>query len=69
MAILPNNISSLSDVEKFDLLDALWEDLEAHTTALTSEQEEELDCRVAAYEKNPADVVPWEEVKAGQPGR
>jgi hypothetical protein len=38
MATLPNNISILTDAEKFELLDALWEDLEAHASKLSSEQ-------------------------------
>lgn len=38
MATLPSNISSLSAAEKFDLLDALWEDLEAHSPTLSAEQ-------------------------------
>jgi len=36
MASLPANIASLSDAEKFDLLDALWEDLEANASPLTA---------------------------------
>lgn len=67
MAALPNNISSLSDTEKFELLDALWEDLETHAFTLSTEQAEELDRRVTAYEENSSAVVPWEQVKAGQP--
>jgi putative addiction module component (TIGR02574 family) len=42
----------------------LWESLEAEGTASTDEQRAELDCRVARYEQNPGDVVPWEEVRA-----
>jgi putative addiction module component (TIGR02574 family) len=53
MATFPNNISSLSAAEKFELLDALWEDLEAHSSALSAGHAEELDRRIAAYEKNP----------------
>jgi putative addiction module component (TIGR02574 family) len=67
MASLPDNISSLSAAEKLDLLDALWEDLEAHASALSPEQAEELDRREAAYQKNPSAAIPWQEVKAGQP--
>ncbi len=67
MATLPSNISGLSDAEKFDLIDALWLDLEAHSPALSAEQAEELDRRVADHEMNPSDVVSWEQVKAGQP--
>jgi putative addiction module component (TIGR02574 family) len=69
MATLPNNISSLSDAEKFELLDALWEDLETHAPKLNLEQAEELDRRIAAYEKNPPVGIPWEQVKAGLPKR
>ena len=64
MSNLQNEISSLSAAEKFELLDALWESLEADVPALTKEQQEELDYRVARHEQNPADVVPWEQVRA-----
>lgn len=67
MVTLPNNISSLSEAEKFELLDALWVDLEAHSSTLTSAQGEELDRRVANYEKNPSDVVPGNRSKPGRP--
>ncbi len=69
MTTLPNNISSLSAAEKFELLDALWEDLEAHAPTISDEQAEELDRRIAAYEKDPPAGTPWEQVKAGLPKR
>ena len=69
MATLPSNISSLSPAEKYDLLDALWEDLETQGPVLSSAQAEELDRRIAAYEKNPPTGTPWEQVKAGLPKR
>jgi putative addiction module component (TIGR02574 family) len=69
MATLSNEISSLSVDEKFDLLDAIWEDLETHPQALSIEQEQELDRRIAAHEKNPQIGTPWELVKAGLPKR
>lgn len=69
MATLPSNISNLSDSEKFDLIDALWKDLEAHSYTIGPEQAEELDRRIAAYEKNPNATTSWEEVKAGLPRR
>jgi hypothetical protein len=37
MATLPNNISSLTAAEKFELIDALWEDLESHASTLSAE--------------------------------
>jgi len=69
MATLPESISSLSEAEKFELLDALWADLEAHSSTLSAERVEELDRRIAAYEKNPPAGTPWEQVKAGLPKR
>lgn len=69
MASLPGNISSLSDAEKFELIDALWEDLEAHSHSVSPEQAEELDRRIAAYEKDPPQGFTWEQVKAGLPKR
>jgi putative addiction module component (TIGR02574 family) len=69
MATLPSNISSLSPAEKFDLLDALRQDLEAHASTLSAEQAEELDRRIASYEKNPPTGTPWEQIKAGLPRR
>jgi putative addiction module component (TIGR02574 family) len=38
--------------------------LEGEEVPLTDAQREELDQRIARYERNPSDVVPWEHVKA-----
>jgi putative addiction module component (TIGR02574 family) len=46
------------------LLDAVWESLEADAASLTDEQRAELDYRIARHEKNPSDVIPWEQVRA-----
>lgn len=64
MSNLHNEIGSLSAAEKFELLDALWESLEADAPALTDEQRAELDYRLAKYARNPSDVIPWEQVRA-----
>jgi len=52
--------------ERIELVEALWESiiLDGYEPALTAAQAEELDRRLAAHEKNPDDVVPWEKVKA-----
>jgi putative addiction module component (TIGR02574 family) len=65
MSNLQNEISSLSTAEKFELLDVLWESLEADAPALTDSQRAELDYRVAGYEQNPSDVIPWDQVRTG----
>jgi putative addiction module component (TIGR02574 family) len=58
-------IESLTTAEKIELLDALWESLEADEAPLTEEQRAELDYRIARHEQNPSDVIPWEQVRAG----
>jgi putative addiction module component (TIGR02574 family) len=60
-----NQIEALSPGEKVDLLDAVWESLEADLPPLTDVQRSELDRRMAEYRRNPSDVIPWGQVKAG----
>ena len=64
MSTLRNQLESLSAAEKADLLDAVWESLEADAASLTDAQRAELDSRIERHEKNPSDVIPWEQVKA-----
>lgn len=64
MSDLRRQIDSLSAAEKAELLDAVWESLEADAVSLTDAQRAELDHRIARHEQNPSDVVPWEQVKA-----
>ena len=65
MSDLRNQIQSLSAAEKVELLDAVWESLEADALSLTQAQRSELDSHIARHEQNPSDVVPWEQVRAG----
>jgi putative addiction module component (TIGR02574 family) len=65
MSNLRNEIGNLSAAEKFELLDALWESLEADELSLTDSQRDELDYRLGQYERNPDEVIPWEQVRAG----
>jgi putative addiction module component (TIGR02574 family) len=55
-------IEKLSPAEKLDLINELWDSLEADEFPLTPEQTEELDRRMAAADTEPG--VPWEEVRA-----
>jgi len=50
---LRSQIDSLSAAEKADLLDTLWESLEADSALLTDAQRAELDCRIAAMSGTP----------------
>jgi putative addiction module component (TIGR02574 family) len=64
MSNLRKQIGTLSTAEKFELLDALWESLEADELTLTDAQRSELDHRLSQYERNPDEVIPWEQVRA-----
>ncbi|MGB8536683.1 MAG: addiction module protein [Acidobacteriaceae bacterium] len=63
MADLRSQIESLSSAEKAELLDVVWESLEADVASLTDAQRTELDYRIERHEKNPSDVIPWEQVR------
>jgi putative addiction module component (TIGR02574 family) len=65
MSDLRNQINSLSPAEKAELIDTLWESLEADTVSMTDAQRAELDYRIARHEQNPSNVIPLEHVRAG----
>jgi putative addiction module component (TIGR02574 family) len=65
MGDLRKQIESLSAAEKAELLDTLWESLEADAASLTDAQRAELDYRIAQHEQNPSDVIPWAQVRTG----
>ncbi len=64
MTDLRHRIENLSAAEKAELLDAVWESLEADALSLTDAQRAELDRRIERHEQNPSDVIPWEQVRA-----
>ena len=64
MSDLRQQIESLSASEKAELLDAVWESLEADVLSLTDAQRAELDHRIDRHERNSSDVIPWEQVRA-----
>ncbi len=65
MSDLRNQVNNLSPAEKAELLDTVWESLEADSLSLTDAQRAELDYRIARHEQNPSNVIPWEQVRAG----
>jgi putative addiction module component (TIGR02574 family) len=64
MSDLRRQINSLSAAEKAELLDTVWESLEADALLLTDAQWAELDYRITRHEQNPSDVIPWQQVRA-----
>jgi putative addiction module component (TIGR02574 family) len=49
---LRSQINSLSPAEKAELLDTVWESLEADAASLTDAQRAELDYRIARHEES-----------------
>jgi len=65
MGDLRSQINSLSAAEKAELLDTVWESLEADAALLTDAQRAELDHRITRHEQNPSDVITWQQIRAG----
>jgi putative addiction module component (TIGR02574 family) len=65
MPDLRHQIESLSAAEKAELLDAVWESLEAEASSLTEAQRAELDFRLAALDQNPSSIISWDQVRDG----
>jgi putative addiction module component (TIGR02574 family) len=64
MSDLRSQINSLSAAEKAELLDTVWESLEADVVSLTDAQRAEIDYRITRHEQNPSDVIPWQQVRS-----
>jgi len=64
MSALRDQIANLTSAEKAELLDEVWESLEADALTLTDAQRAELDARIERLENNPSDVIPWEKVRS-----
>ena len=64
MSALREQIAKLTAAEKAELLDEVWQSLEADALTLTDAQQAELDPRIEGLEQNPSDVIPWEKVRS-----
>ena len=64
MSALREQIANLTAAEKPELLDEVWQSLEADALTLTDAQRAELDSRIERLGQNPSDVIPWEKVRS-----
>jgi putative addiction module component (TIGR02574 family) len=66
MAVNLSELLQLPVEERLKLVEALWESIAEFPEALklTPAQKQELDRRLAAYERDPDAGVPWPELKA-----
>lgn len=56
-------IDQLGADERLDLLEAIWESLDAEALPIPEFQRAELQARLEEHRANPGDVLSWEEVK------
>lgn len=60
------DVLELSVEERIRLMEEIWESITAHPECLelTEQQKTELDRRMAGFERDPDQVIPWEQVEA-----
>lgn len=65
MNVSREELQKLPVAERLELVEQLWDSIarDADQLTLTPAQMKELDRRLADYEKNPEEGVPWEEVR------
>ena len=64
VAQILEQIEQLPPGEQRAVAEIIWEKFGAFEDELTAEQSAELDRRLAEFERNPHDGIPWEEVEA-----
>ncbi|EAW34666.1 addiction module protein [Lyngbya sp. PCC 8106] len=59
-------IASLSIEDRIYIVQAIWDDIAAEQAYpdLTDTQKKELDYRIDEYNKNPDNILTWQEIKA-----
>lgn len=58
------DISRLTPKERLDLIGELWDSLSAADVRLTPAQAAELDRRLATFDTDRSEAIPWEDIEA-----
>ncbi|MCP3439656.1 addiction module protein [Bradyrhizobium sp. CCGUVB14] len=58
------DISRLTPKERLDLIGELWDSLSTTEVLLTPAQEAELDRRLATFDADRREAIPWEDIEA-----
>jgi len=58
------DIDRMTDAEKLDLIDELWDSLEDKAFPLTPEQAAELDRRMETFDEDIKHAISWDELEA-----
>ena len=64
MTDLATELARLSPRQRFDLIERLWESFDDKDVPVTDAQRAELDRRIAGFDQDREQSIPWEEVKA-----
>jgi putative addiction module component (TIGR02574 family) len=57
-----SELTSLPVVDRLRIVESLWNSIESEPVSVSPEQREELNRRVEAHERNPDEVLTWEQV-------
>jgi len=58
------DISRLTPKERLDLIGEFWDSLSATDVQLTPAQQAELDRRLATFDTDRREAIPWEDIEA-----
>ena len=63
MTELAPELARLSPRERLELIESLWESLDEKDVPVTDAQRAELDRRIAGFDQDGAESIPWEELR------
>ena len=63
MTDLAPELARLSPRERLDLIESLWESLDENDVPVTDAQRAELDRRMAGFDQDWAESVPWDQLR------
>jgi putative addiction module component (TIGR02574 family) len=64
MSDLTPELARLSPRQRLDLIEALWESLDDRDVPVTEAQRAELDRRIAGFEEDREQSIPWDQLTA-----
>jgi putative addiction module component (TIGR02574 family) len=64
MTDLSPELARLSPRQRLDLIEFLWESLDDEDVPVTDAQRAELDRRIAAFDQDREQSIPWNQLKA-----
>ena len=64
MTDLAPELARLSPRQRLDLIESLWESLDEKDVPVTDAQRAELDRRIAGFDQDAAESIPWDQLRA-----